>query len=79
MITTFYLTGLNPPPYDPARKLPVAPTAWHDPEGRACVASWQVQVDAGRIGKKAPVDEDAREIILANERLMFGRQRTIIG
>lgn len=90
MITCNELWAIIPSPHEPGCRPPVGPTDLRDPGGRAFVASWQAHVDAGRIGKSpsrptaalleaAPVDEEARETILANERLMLGRQRTIIG
>lgn len=45
---------------------------------RAFVAAWLGHVQAGRIGGNPPMSDETREAILANERLMFGRQRTII-
>ena len=78
MITCNELSALNPPPHEPGRKLPVGPTDLRDPGGRDFVASWQAHVDAGRIGTRPLVDEDVRAVVLANERLICGRQRTII-
>jgi hypothetical protein len=79
MITTYRLTGINPQPYDPGRKLHVGPTDYRDPDGEAFVASWQAHVAAGRIGAGKGLSNEARETILANERLICGRQRTPIG
>jgi hypothetical protein len=78
MITTYRLTGISPQPYATGRKLHVGPTDYRDPDGRACVASWQAHVAAGRIGAGKGLSDETRETILANERLMFGRQRTIL-
>ena len=78
MITCHELAYFNPSPYDPSRKLFVGPTDLRDPGGRGFVARWQAHVDAGRIGKGEGLSDETRETILANERLMFGRQRTII-
>lgn len=91
MIRTFELSATPLPPADPNARLPVGPTDMRDPGGRGFVAEWLGHVAAGRIGGslcsptaslheagRPPVNEAARAIVLANERLMFGRQRTII-
>ncbi len=49
-------------PYDPA-------------SDRAVIAEWLAHVQAGRIGGDTPVNEEARAIVLANERLMCGDRR----
>lgn len=46
---------------------------------RALVADWLAHVEAGRIGVRLPVNEEARAIVLANERLMLGRLRSRVG
>lgn len=67
-----------PPPYDPTKKLSPGPSQPHDPGEARFVAEWLARVAVGNIGGKTPVNEEARAIVLANERLMFGRQRTIL-
>ena len=78
MITCRELAYFNPSPPEPGRKLFVGPTDLRDPGGRGFIARWQAHVDAGRISKGEGLSDETRETILANERLMFGRQRTII-
>lgn len=72
MIATRHLPSLNPPPYEPGRKLPIGPTDMRDPDGRAFTAAWLDHVEAGRIGAAPAMPEDIRDTILANERLMRG-------
>lgn len=48
---------------------------WCDPDNRAFIAEWLGHVAAGRIGGNTPVNEEARAIVLANERLMLGHRR----
>lgn len=79
MIACHVLSSLTRTPHEPGRKLPVGPTDWRDPGGRDFVAEWQAHVAAGRIGTVNDLSAETREVILANERLIFGRQRTIIG
>lgn len=67
-----------PPPYDPTKKLSPGPSQPHDPGEARFVAEWLARVAVGNIGGKTPVNEEARAIVLANERLMFGRQRTFL-
>jgi hypothetical protein len=40
MIRTYNLAATPSGPVDPARKLPVGPTDWRDPDGRLVVAEW---------------------------------------
>lgn len=54
--------NLSAAPYDPARD-------------RAAVAEWLAHVTAGRIGGNTPANEEARAIVLANERLIYGDGR----
>ncbi|AOL95169.1 hypothetical protein [Porphyrobacter sp. LM 6] len=49
-----------------------------DPAGCAFVAGWLERVRDGRIETQGGMSDEAREAILANERVMFGRQRTIL-
>ncbi|WP_379921048.1 hypothetical protein [Erythrobacter sp. R86502] len=78
MIASRELEPVNTQPADPRRRLPDGPTDWCDPTGLAFAARWQAHVDAGRIGRGGDACADARAIVLANEWLMFGRQRTIL-
>lgn len=64
--------AFEPSPYDPTQKLPKGPSLMFDPSGQAFVAEWLAHVAAGRIGGSAPVNEAARAIVLANERLICG-------
>ncbi len=75
MIRTFALSDTPLVPVDPSQKLPVGPTDWRDPGGQGFVAEWLSHVEAGRIGGSAPVNEEARAIVLANERLICGDGR----
>ena len=69
--------GLPEPPQPGARPRK-GPTDWSDPDGGRAAAEWLGHVAAGRIGMSNTLSHETRETILANERLMFGRQRTII-
>lgn len=66
------------PPMEPGETMRPGPTDWADPDGRQAFARWLGHVEAGRIGMSNTLSHETRETILANERLMFGRQRTII-
>ena len=68
--------ALPPPPHPDRPRQDTLPLS--DPEGRAFHARWLAHVEAGRIGNNPKMSDEARETILANERLMFGRQRTIL-
>lgn len=66
-------------PYDPTRRLPPEGGV---PLGRHGLAlpcdafrDWLGHVEAGRIGGNTPVNEEARAIVLANERLICGDGR----
>jgi hypothetical protein len=72
------LPYLPRPPMEPGEKMRPGPTDWSDPDGGRAAAQWLAHVEAGRIGMANTLSHEARETILANERLMFGRQRTII-
>jgi hypothetical protein len=68
---------LGPPePPRPGERPRKGATDWLDPDHRAFIADWLGHVDAGRIGGNAPVNEEARAIVLANERLLLGRCRS---
>ncbi len=79
---------LGPPePPKPGERPRKGATDWLDPDHRAFIAAWLGHVDAGRIGghlngptaslrEAAPVNEEARAIVLANERLLLGRCRS---
>jgi len=72
MIRT-YLASSNPPPPPQRGERPRGgATDSRDPSGQAFVAEWLAHVAAGRIGGSAPVNEAARAIVLANERLICG-------
>jgi hypothetical protein len=43
------------------------------------VAAWLGHVEAGRIGNTPPMSDEARAVVLANERLICGRQRSLLG
>ena len=65
--------------YDPTRRLPPEHGV---PLGRHGLASqndafdaWLGHVEAGRIGGRTPVNEEARAIVLANERMICGDGR----
>jgi hypothetical protein len=74
MIRIVELSATPSAPYEPGRKLPVGPSPdGRDPGGRQFVAEWLAHVAVGNIGAKMPVNEEARAIVLANERLMLGR------
>lgn len=75
MIICRELYPTTPLPHDPARRLYVGPTDRRDPGGRGFIASWLAHVEAGRIGRKEPVNEEARATVLANERLICGDGR----
>jgi hypothetical protein len=79
MIRTFELSATPIAPADPCKKLPVGPTDLRDPGGKKFVAAWLAHVEAGRIGGNPPMSEAARDALLANERLICGRQRTFPG
>lgn len=77
---------------EPGEKMRLGATDYADPDGRKAAAAWLGHVEAGRIGGhlnrptaslleagRLPVNAEARATVLGNERLMFGRQRTIIG
>jgi hypothetical protein len=64
---------------EPGEKMRPGATDYADPDGRKAAADWLGHVEAGRIGVRLPGNAEARATVLANERLMFGRQRTIIG
>lgn len=78
MIRTFELYGPPLPPADPGERLPVGPTDQRDPGGWRFVAGWLAHVEAGRIGGNVPMSDETRAAILANEVVMFGRQRTVL-
>lgn len=65
---------------EPGQKLPVGPTDLRDPGGERFVAEWLAHVyrNTAALREAGLVNEEARAIVLANERLMFGRQRTIL-
>jgi hypothetical protein len=68
---------LGPPePPKPGERPRKGRTDWLDPDHRAFVAAWLGHVEAGRIGGNTPVNEEARAIVLANERLMLGHRRS---
>ena len=68
---------LGPPePPKPGERPRKGATDWRDPDHRAFIAAWLGHVDAGRIGGNAPVNEEARAIVLANEQLLLGRCRS---
>lgn len=72
MIRT-YLASPNPPaPHQPGERPRGAPTDPRDPSGQAFVAEWLAHVAAGRVGNPPPVNEEARAIVRANERLICG-------
>ena len=75
MIRTYEISATRPAPWQRGEKLPVGPTDPRDPAGQAFVAQWLGHVAAGRIGGNTPINEEARAIVLANERLMFGDRR----
>jgi hypothetical protein len=45
----------------------------------AAVAAWLGHVEAGRIGNTPPMSDESRAVVLANERLICGRQRSLVG
>lgn len=63
-------------PYPDRPKQDIFPLS--DPEGRAFHARWLAHVEAGRIGGNPPMTEEARAAVLANERVIFGRQRSLL-
>lgn len=67
--------GLPEPPQPGARPRKGA-TDWSDPDGGRAAAQWLGHVAAGRIGRSGGLSQETRETILANERLLFGRQVT---
>jgi len=68
---------LGPPePLKPGERPCKGPTDWLDPDHRAFIGEWLGHVAAGRIGANPPVNEEARAIVLANERLLLGRCRS---
>jgi hypothetical protein len=76
MIRTFELSATPLPPADSNAKLPVGPTDLRDPGGLRFVAEWLEHVAAGRLAGSAEPNAQARAIVLANERIICGRQRT---
>ncbi|QDH34579.1 hypothetical protein [Porphyrobacter sp. YT40] len=50
-----------------------------EPGDRAFVAAWLAHVEAGRIGGNPPMSEESRAAVLANERVLCGRQRSLLG
>ncbi|WP_086739381.1 hypothetical protein [Erythrobacter colymbi] len=70
--------SFDPQPYDNTQKLPLGPSTMFDPGERAFITAWLGHVAAGRIGGNPAMSEESREAILANERVMFGRQRTVL-
>jgi hypothetical protein len=76
MNPTFELSAMPLPPADPAARPLSGPTDLRDPGGRAFVATWLAHVQAGRIGGNPPFDNALRDQVLANERVICGRQRS---
>lgn len=67
--------SFDPQPYDATRKLPVGSERMLDTGEARFAADWLGHVAAGRIGSNPPINEEARAIVLANERLMLGHRR----
>jgi hypothetical protein len=68
----------TPPTADPRKRPNQEAAPPRDAGDAAFVREWLDHVAAGNIGGGTPVNAAARAIVLANERLICGRQRTII-
>lgn len=74
-----FIPSAPPPPADMSRRPPTEPSYRPDADDQALAQGWLAHVEAGRIGGTTPVNEEARAIILANERLMRGDRPSPIG
>ena len=79
MITTYEIGYTVPEAPGPNERPLAGPTDVRDPGGRAFVGAWLGHVAAGRVGNPQPVNEAARATVLANERVLCGRQRSLLG
>lgn len=64
------------PPRHPNTRPRAEAGAPRDAGAREFVADWLAHVEAGRIGRNPPTSEEARAVVLANERLICGRLRS---
>lgn len=67
-----------PPAPEPGERPRKGSRAFDSPGDRAFVADWLAHVEAGRIGGNPPMSDEARAAVLANERVIFGRQRSLL-
>ncbi len=65
-----FIPSAPPPPADISRRPPTEPSCRPDADDMALARNWLAHVEAGRIGGNTPINEEARAIVLANERLM---------
>ena len=79
MIRTYVLPDGPILPADPSQRPFKGPSDPRDLDGRKCVAAWLGHVEAGRIGNIPPMSDETRAVVLANERLICGRQRSLLG
>lgn len=79
MIHTYVLPDGPILPADPSQRPLKGPSDPRDCDGRKFVAAWLGHLDAGRIGNVPPMSDETLAQILANERLICGRQRSLLG